>query len=117
MKKEITCTECANRCLLTVEEVNGEIVVSGNRCPRGLKSGREEFLGERTVVHGVVRSTVDGMEKIPVQTSKAVPNGMVYKVTLAIKRVKVDRPVKAGEVVAENISNTGADLIVSGKED
>lgn len=116
MQKEITCTECANRCRLLVEQQGDEILVQGNRCPRGLKSGREEFLGERVTVHGFVRSPVEGVEKIPVQTSKPVAKGMVYKVTLAIKRVKVTVPVTAGTILVENISSTGADLIVSEQE-
>lgn len=110
MRKEITCTECANRCHLTVEQFGDEIKVSGNGCPRGLKSGTEEFLGERATVQGVVRC---GEQRIPVQTSKAVPKGMVYKVTLAIKKVKVQESVPAGTVLVENICGTGADLIVS----
>ena len=110
MQKEIICTECANRCHLQVEQVGEEIIIKGNHCPRGLKSGREEFLGERVTVHGFVRC---GEEKIPVQTSKPVAKGMVYKVTLAIKRIKLSAPVEAGTVLAENISSTGADLIVS----
>ena len=110
MQKEVTCTECANRCHLLVEQVGDEIKVSGNRCPRGLKSGREEFLGERVVVHGFIRR---GEEKIPVETSQPVAKGMVYKVTLALKRVKVAEPLSAGAVVVENICSTGADLIVS----
>ncbi len=113
MQKEITCTECANHCRLTVEQKGEEIVVTGNRCPRGLKSGTEEFLGQRQVVRGFVRSSVEGVGKIPVYTSKSVPKGMVYKVTLALKRVCVEHPVCPGEIVAENISNTGANLIVS----
>ena len=113
MQKEIICTECANRCRLLVEQQGDEIIVSGNRCPRGLKSGREEFLGERVTVHGVVRSLVAQGGKVPVQTSRPVPKGMVYKVTLAMKRIKLEKDVCVGEVVAENISSTGADLIVS----
>ncbi len=110
MQKQITCTECANRCQLLVEQIGDEIVVQGNRCPRGLKSGREEFLGERVIVRGFVRS--DEGEKIAVHTSAPVAKGMVYKVTLAIKRVKVNGIVCAGDVLAENIASSGADLIV-----
>lgn len=113
MQKEIICTECANRCKLLVEQQGDEIIVSGNHCPRGLKSGREEFLGERVTVHGIVRSSAVEVGKVPVQTSRPVQKGMVYKVTLAMKRIKLDREVQPGEIVAENISNTGADLIVS----
>ncbi len=113
MQKEITCTECANRCKLLVEQQGEDIIVTGNHCPRGLKSGREEFLGERVTVHGVVRSSVTEAGKVSVQTNRPIQKGMVYKVTLAMKRIKLDKEVVAGEVVAENISNTGADLIVS----
>ncbi len=110
MQKEIICTECANRCHLLVEQQGEEIIVSGNRCPRGLKSGTEEFLGERVTVRGFVRC---GEERISVQTSKPVAKGMVYKVTLAIKRAKADASARAGAVLVENIANSGADLIVS----
>lgn len=112
MQKEITCIECANRCKLIVEQNGDEIIVSGNRCPRGLKSGREEFLGEREIVKGFVKSSAG---KIAVETSQAVPKGMVYKVTLALKKISVEKEVSAGEVVAENIANSGANLIVSDK--
>lgn len=110
MQKEITCTECANRCRLLVEQVGDEIVVNGNRCPRGLKSGREEFLGERVIVQGFVRT--ENGEKLPVHTSKPVAKGMVYKVTLAIKRVKISGEPPVGAVAAENIASSGADLII-----
>lgn len=113
MQKEITCIECANRCKLSVEQIGDEIVVSGNRCPRGLNFGREEFLGERKIVKGFVKSSADEKGKIAVETSKAVPKGMVYKVTLALKRISVEKEVSAGEIIAENIANSGANLIVS----
>ena len=111
--KEFTCTECYNHCHLTVTEENGQLTVSGNKCPRGDKHGREEFAGDRKVVRGFVRSSVDGVGKVPVETSTAVSKGMVYKVTLAIKHLSLDHPVTAGDVVCPNISNTEADLIVS----
>ncbi len=110
--KEITCTECHNRCQLKVEQIGEEIVVTGNKCPRGLKSGREEFLGERKFVCGTVRSTVEGVQKVAVKTSIAVPKGMVYKVTLALKRISLDHPAATGDIVCQNICNTGADVIV-----
>jgi len=113
MQKEIICAECANRCKLLVEQQGEDIIITGNRCPRGLKSGREEFLGERVTVHGVVRCSAAETGKVAVHTSKPVQKGMVYKVTLAMKRVKLDKEVIAGDVVVKNISNTDADLIVS----
>lgn len=113
MQKEIICTECANRCRLLVEQQGDEIIIQGNHCPRGLKSGREEFLGERITVCGVVRCSAAETGKLTVQTDRPVQKGMVYKVTLALKRIKLDSALSAGTVIAENICNTGANLIVS----
>ena len=45
-------------------------------------------------------------------TSKPVAKGMVYKVTLAIKRVKISGEPSVGAVAAENIASSGADLII-----
>ena len=33
--KELVCTVCPVGCRLTVQEKNGSLSVTGNRCPRG----------------------------------------------------------------------------------
>ena len=114
--KEITCQECPNRCTLQVEEQNGEIVVKGNRCPRGARFGKAEFSGDRRVVHGKVRTAFAQAPSVPVCTSGGIPQGLVYKATLRMKRLNITQPMKKGEVVEANFLGAGVDLLLDTDE-
>ncbi len=111
MEKEIICTQCNNRCHLTVAEQDGAILVRGNRCPRGEVCGREEFLGQRVLLRGVVKGP-DG-QRVPVVSSAPVAKSMVYKATLALKRLHLQQLPQPGEVLVENICDSGADLLAA----
>ena len=114
--KEITCQECPNRCKLLVEEENGEIVVKGNRCPRGARFGKAEFAGDRRVVHGKVRTAFAGVPSVPVCTSGGIPQGLVYKATLRMKRLQITQPMEKGQVVEANFLGAGVDLLLDTDE-
>ena len=111
MEKDIICTQCNNRCQLTVEEKDGDILVRGNRCPRGAACGREEFLGQRVLLRGVVKGPAG--ERIPVVTNAPVAKSMVYKATLALKRLHLQQLPQPGELLVQNICDSGADLLAA----
>lgn len=113
MEKEIICQECPNRCRLLVNGTPEQVTVAGNRCPRGERFGKAEFLGDKKVVSGSVKTTVEGCPKAMVETDRPVPKGMVYKVVLALKRITVTQPMAKGSIVAENICSTGANVVLT----
>ena len=47
---QMICPVCKNNCHLEVEEIDGVITVSGNKCARGDLHAREELKGERKIV-------------------------------------------------------------------
>lgn len=109
--KEMVCIICPRGCRLTVDEETLE--VKGNSCPRGEKYGRDEVTNPvRTVTGSVaIRGGVHAM--LAVRTDRPVPKDKMLEVMSALHSFKVDSPVKHGQVLIENICNTGANVIAS----
>ena len=50
---------------------------------------------------------------LPVRTDRAIPKGKLFQVMDVLKELEVGLPIKAGDLIIENISNTNANLIAS----
>ena len=114
--KELTCIGCPMGCQLTVEfdrEKEEVYSVTGNTCMIGDKYARNEVLHpERTVTSTV---TVDGGDKprLSVKTSGNIPKDKIFECMKAIDAVRVQAPVKIGDVVIENVCGTGINVVAT----
>ena len=107
------CIQCPLGCHLTVEEKDGEIIVTGNSCPRGAAYGRSEMTNPVRIVTTTVALDSRDHRRLPVITSQAVPKGRIMDVVKALKDVKVMAPVKRNDVIVENVLGLGVDIIAS----
>lgn len=53
------------------------------------------------------------MPRIPVRTSEALPKRYIDALLNRLYRLKVEIPVKKGEVLIRNVENSGIDVIFS----
>ena len=113
---QMTCPVCKNHCLLTVEEQAGAITVSGNKCARGGLYGREELNGERKIVTYRAATTFVGIPSVPVKTTATVPKELVFKLIRLIKKQKIDRPMKRGEVLLHQPLGMALDVVIDTDE-
>jgi len=116
MEKLIVCTVCPMSCevKLTIDEATNEVIkVEGNKCPRGKKYALKEFTApERTLTSTV--KIINGVHPLlPVRTDKPIPKGQLFAVMELTKEFQATAPVQVGDVLIENILNTGANLIAS----
>ena len=114
MINRMTCIECPVGCQLEVTVETGRVVkVEGNKCPEG------ETYAVAETEHPVraLTSTVaaEGMEirMVPVRTDAPIPKGSMMKAMEEIKKLRITRPVRVGDVVIENIAGSGANLIAT----
>ena len=54
------------------------------------------------------------MPLVPVKTDKAVPKMLIMKCMKIINKIEVEKPVKVGDTILENILETGANLVATG---
>ncbi len=112
--REMICIVCPQGCRLTVEEKNdGEIVVMGNACNRGIPYAKKELTNPTRVVTSTVKINGGIHKRLPVKTSIDIPKGLNFAVMKELNNVEVNAPIKVGTVLIKNILGTGADIVAT----
>ncbi len=113
MKKELTCVVCPIGCKLTAEIENGKVIsVTGNTCPRGKKYAESELTNPVRTLTSSVRIITDlGTRMLPVKTSSPIPKGKLFEAMEIIHGIKVQSPVKVGDVILSDFIEKGIDLV------
>ncbi len=105
------CVMCPMGCNIHIEQKGDDLVVTGNTCKRGEVYGKAEF----TTPIRMVTSLVRYYDKVvPVRTSEPIAKTAIFDVLKEIKKIHLEKDTFCGEVLVENIANSGADLIVTG---
>lgn len=117
---QFNCTTCPSECLLTVEverKADGSIAavhsVTGNSCPRGDKFAHQELTCPMRVLTTTVAVSGGDETLLPVRTAEAIPLALHAQAMNLIRGVVVEAPIRMGDVVLEDLLNTGIDLIAS----
>jgi CxxC motif-containing protein len=111
---EFVCIACPIGCILTVEmKGDGEVSVTGNRCPKGAVYGREEMISPTRVVTAVVRTDSQAFPYIPVRTDKPLPRALIAELIGDLTRLSVRLPAKRGRVLIENYRGSGVNVMLT----
>lgn len=108
--KELICITCPRGCHLSVDD---KLNVTGNFCPRGAMYAKTELTHPvRTLTSTVViKSKITN--RLPVKSSEALPKELIFKSMEVINKVNVQAPIHIGDVVVENILNTGINIVAT----
>ena len=113
-KIELTCIGCPMGCPLTVEMENGAVSkVTGNTCPRGDAYGRKEVTNPTRIVTSTVRVEGGTLPVVSCKTRTDIPKGKIFDVVRALKTVTVPAPVAIGQVLVDNVADTGVEIIAT----
>ncbi|MGB7537708.1 MAG: DUF1667 domain-containing protein [Anaerolineales bacterium] len=111
---EFICIACPIGCLLTVTvPAGGEVVVTGNRCPKGAVYGREEMLSPKRVVTAVVRTDSQVFPCIPVRTDQSLPRALISDLVEDLAHLSVHLPAACGTVLVEDYRGSGVNVILT----
>lgn len=109
--KELVCIVCPNSCLLKITEKDGEIVVKGAKCKKGIEFAKEELTAPVRALSSTIKSVFEQLPVVPVRTDGQVPKGELFAVMQAINATIIDKPYSVGEPVIKNVAGTGVDVI------
>ena len=112
--RELTCIGCPMGCQITVELENGLVSkVSGNSCKIGDNYARKEVVAPMRIVTSTV--AVEGSDhlRLSVKTAGDVPKSSIFQVMAEINRAKAKLPVKIGDVILENVAQTGVSVVAT----
>ena len=113
-RKELICIGCPQGCNLTVEIKDAQVVsVSGNTCKCGDDYARKELTDPRRIVTSTVPVTGGNLPVVSVKTASDIPKGKIRECLVALKRVALTAPVQIGDVIVENVADTGVDVVAT----
>ena len=110
--KELICIVCPKGCHLKVDEEK-DYAVTGNACPRGAEYGRIELRSPTRVLTSTVACVGGAHPRCSVKTDRPIPKGLIFEAMAALDGKTITAPVKAGQVVVENICGTGANFVTT----
>jgi len=112
--RELVCIGCPVGCSLKVTLQDGKALkVNGNNCKIGEQYGINECTNPKRIVTSTV--AVEGGEErvVPVKTEKDIPKGKIFDVIEELKKIKMKAPVYISDIVIENVSGTGVNIIAT----
>ena len=114
-KKKIICTNCPLGCKINLVYADADeveiIEAQGDRCKRGLEFAKQEITDPLRVVVTSVRVEDGEIPMASVRSDKPVPLRLMEEIMGVIRQTKVSAPVKRGDIIIENVLNTGANII------
>jgi CxxC motif-containing protein len=100
-------------CGLIVEIGSDDIKVRGHICKIGETYGREEATNPtRNIATSVIVEGGD-IPMLSVKNRQPIPKARIMDVVQAVHSVKMQAPVKVGDVVLTNAANTGVDFVAT----
>ena len=112
MTRNLTCMVCPKGCQLTVELEGKKVLsVTGHTCKRGAAYAEAECVAPMRTL--TTTAPVAGGGVVPVKTDRTIPKEMLFEVMNAVNEVRVSPDAKIGDIVIENVLNTGANVVTT----
>ena len=112
--KVMNCIMCPIGCELTVTLEDGKFAgVTGNNCPRGAQYAKDEVTAPKRMLTYTVKIEGGMMPLLPVVSAAVLPKGKIMDCAAYLRGVKVQAPVKTGDVIVKDILGLGVDIIAS----
>lgn len=114
--RKMICIVCPIGCRLVVrEDINSEsgYTVSGATCKRGEVYGIKELSNPTRAVTSTVKIKGGDLTRLPVRTDKEIPKEKIFDCMDIINDIELEIPVKAGQILVENIMDLDVNIIAS----
>jgi CxxC motif-containing protein len=112
--REIICIVCPTGCRIRVQGPEEKhLAVSGNECKRGEEYALKEITDPRRTLITTVQIDHGSLRRLPVRTNREIPKQRIFPCMEVINRVRVEAPVRVGQVIVADILGTGADVVAT----
>jgi CxxC motif-containing protein len=113
-ERKLTCIVCPIGCRLNITLQDGRIGnISGNRCKRGYAYAEEECTAPKRMLTSSVWVTDGIYTLVPVKSEKPIPKERIMQCMETIRKVKVQAPVRAGDIVIKDVCGTGVNIVAT----
>lgn len=111
MFKEFVCRGCHSKCVISMENIDENWIISGNDCIRGIEYANNEMNTDKDIFTTVIRIKGAKKDVVSVKSNKPIEKKLWIDCAKALSMLHVGAPIKIGDVVCRNLLNTGVDII------
>ncbi|MEY8516202.1 DUF1667 domain-containing protein [Lachnospiraceae bacterium 29-84] len=112
--RTMICIGCPMGCQMEVSiGEDAGICVSGNTCRRGEIYARKEVGNPTRIVTSTVAVEGGKAAAVSVKTKEDVPKDKIFEVMGCLKGLKVQAPVRIGDVIVKDVAGTGVDIVAT----
>ena len=104
---------CPRGCRLTIDEKDGEYIVTGNTCPRGKEFAISEMTAPKRTICSTVKTVFSDVPVLPVRVSDDIPREKIFDVMREINAVTLKERIGRGDAVIKNVLGLGVDVIAT----
>lgn len=114
MIRELTCIECPTGCIIRAMVEGGKVSgIEGHGCRRGRDYAISEIENPVRVLTTTVPARGLVLRMVPVRTVQPIPQARIQEAMGLIRRLRIDQPVVAGEVVLADLLGLGVDVVAT----
>lgn len=114
MIRHLTCIECPKGCGLSVDIENGKVAsVKGAGCPKGVGYAIAELENPSRILTATVLAEGLGLKFVPVRTDRPIPKGELLRAAEALRKMKLVKPVKTGDIIEDDFLGLGVRLVAT----
>ena len=114
MTKNYTCIACPLGCPMVLDVTDKtNVLVTGNKCPRGRSYAIEEHSDPKRVVSTTVQSDSPVHPRIPVKTDKAIQKRYIDELLRYLHALEIKLPVQCGDVIVSNFQDSGVQVVIT----
>jgi CxxC motif-containing protein len=89
------------------------MIIEGNKCNKGYEYAEKEMIEPLRVLTTTVRTKFPDVPVISVRTDGEIPKFRIQKAMLELAEVVVDTELSIGDIVLEDLSETGVSVIIT----
>jgi len=108
---ELICIVCPTGCLLELTEVGTDLIVKGNKCPKGIEFAKQEWFNPMRMLTTTLRTDHEQLPRVSVRTSQPIPKEKIMDIMKYLDSIKISLPVLMGQILVADILNLGVDII------
>ncbi len=112
-EKRLICTACPKGCEATVGREADKIEIRGKVCRNGREYLVQEYLDPRRILTSTVAAEAASWQRLPVRSSRPIPRRKLFEAMAELAGLRVRPPVAIGEVIVQDLAQTGVPLISS----
>ena len=110
----LTCIGCPMGCGLSVELNNNKIVsITGNNCKIGENYAEKELFNPTRIVTSTVCVNGGVSPRVSIKTEHDIPKGKIFECVDVLKNIKVNAPIKIGDIIIKDIAKTGVNIVAT----